>query len=211
MQRSVEDTLAKNLRTKLTTIFRRVAERAEPARDRYTRQAFEDGLLGPLSRCGAPRFSSGAATRPRVKSPEGFVMLKDAIVEENEISGFLMALLTERQQGVLRDEKEVTTLYDDGGQLGAFRVSIFEEEGAPTILITPSRRDPADRLLRPRSRRRRGDRTDLRRPRRDRGQLRQRQDEPARVARRPPRQPGRQVRGPLFFRSSSMRSRRRGA
>lgn len=136
---TVEERLNQNLQTKLTTIFRRVAERAEPARDRYTRHAF-DGLLVPLLEMRGSALFLRRGLQPRVKGPEGFVTLKDAVVEENEVSGFLMTLLTERQQAALREEKEVTTLYD-GANLGAFRVSIFEEEGAPTILITPARRE----------------------------------------------------------------------
>jgi Tfp pilus assembly pilus retraction ATPase PilT len=136
---SVEERLNQTLKSKLTTIFRNVAERAEPARDRYTRQAF-DGLLVPLLEMRGSALFLRRGLQPRVKGPEGFVTLKDAIIEEDEVSGFLQALLTERQHASLRDEKEVTILYD-GGPLGAFRVGIFEEEGAPTILITPARRE----------------------------------------------------------------------
>jgi twitching motility protein PilT len=75
-----------------------------------------------------------------VKGPEGFVTLKDAVVEANEVSGFLMAILSEREAAVMREQKEVTTLYDSGS-LGAFRVGVFEEDGAPTVLITPARRE----------------------------------------------------------------------
>jgi Tfp pilus assembly pilus retraction ATPase PilT len=139
VQESVEERLSSNLKSQLTTIFRRVAENAQPARDRYTRQAF-DGLLGPLLEMRGSAIFLRRGLQPRVKTDDGFVTLKDAIVDENEVSGFLMALLTERQFATLRDEKEVTVLYD-GGPLGAFRVSIFEEEGAATILITPSRRE----------------------------------------------------------------------
>jgi twitching motility protein PilT len=139
VEQSVEDRLNATLKSKLTTIFKRVAERAEPARDRYTRQAF-DSLLRPLLELRGSALFLRRGLQPRVKTAEGFMTLKDDVVEANEVSGFLMAVLAEREAERLREEKEVTISYD-GGPLGAFKVSVFEEEGAPTILITPARRE----------------------------------------------------------------------
>jgi Tfp pilus assembly pilus retraction ATPase PilT len=136
---AMERNLGAKLKSKLTSIFKHVAEQAEPARDRYTRRAF-DRLLGPLLELRGSGLFIRRGLQPRVKTPEGFVTLKDSVLEENEISGFLMATLSEREAAVLREQKEVTTLYD-GGPLGAFRVSAFDEEGAPTIVISPARRE----------------------------------------------------------------------
>jgi twitching motility protein PilT len=139
VESSVEERLAASLKSKLTKIFQRVAARAEPARDRYTPQAF-DSLLGPLLELRGSALFLRKGLQPRVKGPDGFVTLKDAIIEDDEVNGFLMAILSEREAATLREQKEVSTLYD-GGNLGAFRVGVFEEEGAATILITPARRE----------------------------------------------------------------------
>jgi twitching motility protein PilT len=139
MAMSVEDRLNATLKSKLTTIFKTVAERTEPARDRYTRQAF-DGLLGPLLELRGSALFIRRGLQPRVKTAEGFVTLKDAVIDANEVAGFLMATLGEKEAALLREQKEVSTLYD-GGILGTFRVGVFEEDGAATILITPARQE----------------------------------------------------------------------
>ncbi len=135
----VEERLDLTLRRKLSSIFTAVAGKAEPARDRYTRHAFDQILVTLFELKGSAVFVRHGR-QPRIKTADGFVTLKDAVVERNEVDGFIMALLSEAETLALRERKEVTAVYN-APDVGAFSVAIIDEDGSPTVIMTPARTD----------------------------------------------------------------------
>jgi twitching motility protein PilT len=139
VERSVGDKLEQRLRNELNAAFKKVAERAEPARARYVKNAF-DGLLRALADGGGSALFLRPGVRPRLKTPQGFRTLEDAPLGEDELRGFLQTALSQTERTELRERREVATFYSAEG-IGTFRMNAVEDDGAPFVAFAPARRD----------------------------------------------------------------------
>ncbi|HYC77274.1 MAG TPA: ATPase, T2SS/T4P/T4SS family [Planctomycetota bacterium] len=139
IEKTVGDKLEHRLKHELNQAFRKVAERAEPARARYVRNAF-DGLLRALHEGRGSALFLQPRTTPRVKSPQGFVSVDEAPLTDDELRGFLQSALNDVERKALRERREVVTYYD-AGELGVYRMTAVEDDGSPFVTFAPSRRD----------------------------------------------------------------------
>jgi twitching motility protein PilT len=139
VERSVGDKLEQRLRHELNVAFKKVAEKAEPARARYVRNAF-DGLLRALVDGRGSALFLRPGVRPRVKTPGGFLTLDDTPLQEDELRGFLQTALSQTERTELRERRETATFYSAPG-LGVFRMTAIEDDGVPFVAFAPSRRD----------------------------------------------------------------------
>lgn len=139
VERAVGDKLEQRLRNELNAAFKKVAERAEPARARYVKNAF-DGLLRALSEGKGSALFLRPGVRPRLKTPQGFQTLEDDVLGEDELRGFLQSALSQTERTELRERREVATFYASEG-IGTFRLNAIEDDGVPFVAFAPARRD----------------------------------------------------------------------
>ena len=126
------------LRSRLNSVFKQVAVEAEPGRARYTANAF-DALLQALLELEGTVLFLRAGHRPRIKTSSGFSTLKDEVIGEDELRGFLDGLLSESEAKTLRETKEVATFFHSTA-LGAFKVTVVNEHGSQLVTFAPSGR-----------------------------------------------------------------------
>lgn len=134
----MKERVGAKLRSRLNTVFKKVAVDAEPGRARYTANAFDSLLQALLELSGTVLFLR-AGHRPRIKTSTGFNTLKDEIIGEDEIKGFLDGLLSDAEQTELRETKEVATFFHSPA-LGAFKVTVVNEHGSKLVTFSPAGR-----------------------------------------------------------------------
>jgi Tfp pilus assembly pilus retraction ATPase PilT len=135
---AVTDRVGEKLRARLQSVFKDIATKAEPVRERNTASAFDSHLQALLDLHGTLLFLR-PGSRPRIKTRQGFATIKDRIIDAAEIHGFLQALLSEREAKEFKENKEVTSYMTSHG-LGAFRINVVNEYGSPLVTITRAER-----------------------------------------------------------------------
>lgn len=132
----VEDTLRdrvqEKLKSELNSVFRSVAAKVEPQRARYTRNAF-DALLQALVDLQGSALFLRPEQRPKIRAANHFISIKDEIISEDELEGFLGCLLSESESRELREQKETTTFLHVAG-CGDFLIHALREHGS--LLVT---------------------------------------------------------------------------
>ncbi len=128
--------VGEELRDRLNRVFKRVADEAEPARARYTFNAF-DGLLQALNDLQGTVLFLRPGQRPRIKSRGGLSSLNGELVTTEEIQGFLQPLLSETEQRQLRETKEVETFFHSE-TVGSFKVNVLNEHGRELLTFAPT-------------------------------------------------------------------------
>lgn len=135
---SLQDKIGAKLRREINTIFKRVANSAEPTRARYTRSAF-DGLLQALVDMGGNVLLLRPGQRPRIRTPNGFAEVKEEAISGSELEGFVSHALTSTELSELRERKETSTFFCSP-TAGAFRLSVVNEHGPLLLAFSTANR-----------------------------------------------------------------------
>lgn len=135
VSKDVGDRFDAQLKSQVNAIFKRVASTSAPQRSRYSLDAF-DSLLQALVELSGTVLFLKPGQRPRVRTSEGFAVIKEEAIERAEIEGFLRSLLSETEAVLLREAKEVSTFFQSK-TAGPFRVVAVDEQGSVVLTLTP--------------------------------------------------------------------------
>lgn len=138
---NVQERIEDRLRNELNSAFHQVATAAEPARARYTQNAFDACLRELIDLSGTVLFLR-PGTQPRIKTSQGFETMRGEVIDGDEVDSFLNGLLSDRETVELRERKEVTTFFHSD-TAGSFRLHVINERGKHLMAFTPvSRQAP---------------------------------------------------------------------
>ena len=126
---------SEKLRIELKSLFQEVASAAEPVRPRHTVNAFDASLNALLDLQGSALFLRPGEP-PRIRTPKGFESIRDDVITEDDVAGFLRNALSQAETAELRERKELATFFRSA-ELGSFRVTAVNESGGHLLSFTP--------------------------------------------------------------------------
>ncbi len=135
---TMQEKIGAKLRREINSIFKRVANTAEPTRARYTKSAF-DGLLQALVDMGGNVLILRPGQRPRIRTPTGFAEVKEEAISGSELEGPVRHALPTTELTELHERKETSTFFCSP-TAGAFRLSVINEHGPLLLAFSTANR-----------------------------------------------------------------------